>query len=118
MKSYDELVNAVSGKTYTESRVRRVILASILGVSEDDIRRTPAYSTVLAFNGGGREILASLRKAETEIDFVTKPADAEDISEDAKRQSILSEKADSIFTLAKPTPAASGEYKLKFPVII
>jgi hypothetical protein len=73
---------------------------------------------VLAFNGGGREILASLRKTKNEIAFVTKPADAESISPSAKRQSALSEKADALFTLAKPTAAASREYKLKSPVII
>ena len=117
-KSYDELVALASGKTYTESRVRRVILASILGVTDEDIRRAPAYSTVLAFNDSGREILASLRKTQTEIAFVTKPADAESISDAAARQSRLSEKTDALFTLAKPTAAASGEYKLKSPVII
>lgn len=117
-KSYDELVALASGKTYTESRVRRVILASILGVTDEDIRRAPAYSTVLAFNDSGREILASLRKTQNEIAFVTKPADADSISDEAARQSALSEKADALFTLAKPTAAASGEYKLKSPVII
>ena len=117
-KSYDELVALVSGKTYTESRVRRVILASILGVTWEDVRSTPAYSTVFAFNNEGREILASLRKLQTEIAFVTKPADAEELSPEAKRQSTLSEKAESLFTLAKPSAAEGGEYKLKAPVII
>ena len=117
-KSYDEFVNMTSNKNYTESRVRRAILSSMTGTNEEDIRRTPAYSTVLAFNDVGREILASLRKAETEIAFVTKPADADSISDEAARQSALSEKADALFTLAKPTAAASGEYKLKSPVII
>ena len=117
-KSYDELVDMTSNKNYTESRVRRAILSSMTGATEADIRLTPAYSTVFAFNTQGREILASLRKAETEIAFVTKPADAEGVSDAAARQSALSEKADALFTLAKPTAAASGEYKLKSPVII
>ena len=116
-KSYDEFVTMTSNKNYTESRVRRAILSSMTGANEEDIRRTPAYSTVLAFNDVGREILASLRKAETEIAFVTKPADAEGISDAAARQSALSEKADALFTLAKPTAAASGEYKLRSPII-
>ena len=117
-KSYDELVAMTSNKNYTESRVRRAILSSMTGATEEDIRRTPAYSTVLGFNNSGREILASLRKAETEIAFVTKPADAEVISEKAARQSELSEKADALFTLAKPTPAESGEYLMRSPYII
>ena len=117
-KSYDEFVTMTSNKNYTESRVRRAILSSMTGANEEDIRRTPVYSTVLAFNDVGREILASLRKAETEIAFVTKPADADSISDAAARQSALSEKADALFTLAKPNPAESGEYKLRSPVYL
>lgn len=117
-KSYEELVNLVSGKNYTESRVRRVILACMTGAVEEDIRRAPAYSTVLAFNDLGREILASLRRAETEIAFVTKPADAASLSARAERQSWLSEKADALFTLAKPKPTESGEYIARSPYII
>ena len=117
-KSYDELVALASGKKYTESRVRRAILACMTGATDEDIRRTPSYSTVLAFNDSGREVLASLRKAETEIAFVTKPADAASLSARATRQSLLSEKADALFTLAKPKASENGEYFTKSPYII
>ena len=73
---------------------------------------------MLAFNDDGREILSFLRKVETEVAFVTKPADAESISSAAARQSALSEKADALFTLAKPIPSENGEYKLRSPIYI
>lgn len=117
-KSYGELVALTSGKTYTESRVRRAILSCMTGTTEKDIRITPAYSTVLAFNNVGREILAALRKAETEIAFVTKPSDAASLSEHAACQSRLSEKADALFTLTKPDPTESGEFLARSPYII
>lgn len=118
-KSYDELIELTSGKNYTQSRVRRVILAAMTGACEDDIRRAPAYSTVLGFNGGGRELLAAQRKRENgEVVFVTKPADAPLLSEAAARQSELSARADALFTLAKPNPSENGEYLLRSPVIM
>ena len=113
--SYDELVEMAMGKNYTAGRVKRAILACMTGATEDDIRRAPSYSTVLSFNGKGREILAALRKKETEISFVSKPAD---VDKNGERQKELSEKLDSIFTLAKPSPAPSGEYIAHSPVII
>ncbi len=118
-KSYDELVELASGKKYTRSRVRRAILAAMIGVTESDIRKAPAYSTVLSFNDKGREILASLRKRETaEIPFVTKPADAKSLGEAAERQFALSEKADALFTLSRPTPTENGEYIARSPVYV
>ena len=118
-KSYDELVELTSGKNYTQSRVRRVILAAMTGACEDDIRRVPACSTVLGFNDGGRELLAAQRKRENgEVVFVTKPADAPLLSEAAARQSELSARADALFTLAKPNPSENGEYLLRSPVIM
>ena len=113
--SYDELVEMAMGKNYTAGRVKRAILACMTGATEDDIRCAPSYSTVLAFNSKGRELLASLRKKETEISFVAKPAD---VDKNGERQKELSEKLDSIFTLAKPNTAPSGEYIAHSPVII
>jgi predicted nucleotidyltransferase len=116
-KSYDELVGMTSGKNYTNSRVRRVILACMTGATEDDVRRTPAYSTVLGFNSAGRELLAAQRKREDgEIVFITKPADAPALSESAARQFYLSERADALFTLASPEPDEKGEYISRSPV--
>ena len=118
-RSYDELVSITSGKNYTRSRVRRAILSLMTGATEEDVRRAPAYTTVLGFNGAGRELLAAQRKRDDgEIAFVTKPADAPALSESAARQFYLSERADALFTLAKPSPSENGEYLLRSPEIM
>ena len=116
-KSYDELVEKASGKKYTSSRVRRVILAAMTGATEDDIRSAPSYSTVLAFNENGRAILSKLRKKEGEIAFIVKPADAISLGGRAQRQFKLSSKLDSLYTLAKPSVSESGEYIVSSPYI-
>ena len=116
-KSYEELLELASGKKYTKARVRRVILAAMAGATEQDIREIPAYSTVLAFNNVGREILASLRREENiGIRFVTKPADAQSLGEKAARQFALTENTDALFTLAKPAVGTSGEYVAHSPI--
>ena len=110
--TYEELVSFVSSKNYTEARVRRAILNILLGVSLDDLKAYPAYTTVLGFNAKGREILSELRKKE-KMPFITKPADAPENA----RQTIITHRADALFTLALPVKAASGEYIKKSPFI-
>ena len=110
--TYNELVSAVSCKNYPEARVRRAILNILLGVTFDDIRAYPAYTTVLGFSEVGKEMLSELRKKE-KMPFITKPADASQL----ERQTILDKRADSLFTLAMPTKKSSGEFIKKHPFI-
>ena len=114
--TYEELVSAVSGKNYTEARVRRAILNILLGVTLDDLKAYPAYTTVLGFNEKGKEILSSLRKKD-KIPFLTKPSDSSAFGDCASRQRELDRRADSLFTLALPNKTSSGEYMKKRPFI-
>lgn len=114
--TYEELVYSAAGKHYTEARVRRAILNILIGVSSDDLKAYPAYTTVLGFNDIGREILSELRKKER-IPFITKPADAVALGDEAKRQKELSDRCDSLFTLALPLKSVSAEYVKRSPFI-
>ena len=65
----------------------------------------PEYTTLLAADAKGRELLSAQRKSGG-IKVVTKPAD-----EPARSgQTEASRRLDAIFTLAKMQPNASGEY--------
>lgn len=110
--TYEELVSLVSCKNYPEARVRRAILNILLGVTPDDLKAHPVYTTVLGFNEIGKEILSELRK-KGKMPFITKPADAPQL----ERQTILDRRADSLFTLAMPTKKGSGEFIKKHPFI-
>jgi predicted nucleotidyltransferase len=114
--TYEELVCLAAGKHYTDARVRRTILNILLGVSLDDLKAYPAYTTVLGFNDKGREILSELRKKER-VPFITKPADVAELGDEAKRQKELSDRCDSIFALALPIKSISAEYIKKSPFI-
>ena len=101
----DELYALASHKSLPDAHVRRAVLYAALGVTEQDLRRTPAYFTVLAANAKGRRMLADLRHT-CPVPMVIKPADAPDC-----RQRTLSDRADALYTLAMEKPQSSGFFK-------
>ena len=103
--SLDQLYALTSHKSLPDAHVRRAVLYAALGVTEQDLRRTPAYFTVLAANEKGRRMLAELRHS-CPVPIVVKPADAPDC-----RQRTLSDRADALYTLAMEKPQISGFFK-------
>ena len=101
----DELYALTSHKSLPDAHVRRAVLYAALGVTEQDLRRTPAYFTVLAANENGRQMLADLRRS-SPVPIVVKPADAPDC-----RQRALSDRADALYTLAMQKSQSSGFFK-------
>ena len=99
----EELEKNAATKKYTSAKIRRAILFALLGVSKVDLDAEPQYTSVLAANKKGREILSSLRKEENAIKIVTKQADAPEC-----RQYELSARADALYTLAMPNPQSTG----------
>lgn len=55
--SVEEILEATKSKRYTLSRIRRMLLCAVLGLTEDDLARRPPYVRVLAFNDRGRSLL-------------------------------------------------------------
>ncbi len=95
-KSYLELFQNVRTKRYTDAKIRRAMLFCMTGVKHRDIYELPAYTTLLASNDKGRELLSKNKKLQ-DVRVVTKPADAprEEI------QYMLSERLDALYTLAR-----------------
>lgn len=114
--SYKEFVELAAEKKYTFSRINRAIIHCMTGVTENDVKFPPAYSTVLGFNSNGRTLLSELR-GHHGIPLVTKPADAQRLSSHAARQSLLSYRADSLYSLTFDKVYESHKYTLSSPVI-
>ncbi len=112
-KSFDEFQNRSYTSKYPNSRLNRVMLFSLLGVSDKIFRTKPEYTTLLAVNSIGRNFLARTRKT-CELPIITKPADApgEGI------QKLLSESADSFYTEAIPSPTHADYFIKSHPCII
>lgn len=103
--SLEELHALISHKSLPDAHVRRAVLYAALGVTEQDLRATPAYFLVLGANEKGRRMLAAMRH-DCPVPIVTKPADAPDC-----RQRELSDRADALYTLAMQTPQSSAFFK-------
>lgn len=110
--TYDEFEEKLQTKKYTRSAIRRAILYVLLGIKQSDLDTLPQYTVLLGANKKGREYLSSIRKNDSAIEVITKPADAMDC-----RQSVLSKKADALYTMCFENKKESGFYIKKSPVI-
>lgn len=59
--SLQEIINTVKSKRYTRSRIDRMILCAVLGITEADLQTPAPYVRVLALNDRGRQILKKAR---------------------------------------------------------
>ncbi|MBQ8004391.1 MAG: nucleotidyltransferase family protein [Oscillospiraceae bacterium] len=96
--NFEKFMKACYSSKYTNARINRVILFSVLGVSNALTHKPPEYTTLLAASSAGREILSVARK-KCEFEIVTKPADAPRDSVQRK----IGEAADILYSSAFPT---------------
>ena len=106
------LLELSATKIYTNARLRRTIWSIFLGVTSSDVKTAPAYTQVLALDTAGMKLLKSRRKGD-DFFVLTKPSDTKEFSARALKQKLLSDKADSIYELTKPSPK-SGKSAMKF----
>ena len=108
----EEFFSALSTKKFTDARLRRTVYNCLFGITEADLKSSPEYTQVLALNDVGREILSEIRKT-TLIPVITKPADVPQNS----RQTELTDRADTYFTLSLPSPRQSGFFRTLSPYV-
>ncbi len=110
--SQKEFYDALFNSRYTNSRIRRVILYCLFGVSDVFRHGLPRYTQLLGANEIGRNYLSSIRK-NAKIQIVTKPSDVPD-SVDLS----LSRRADSFYGLISQKTHDGGYFVKKSPVIV
>ena len=98
----EELVSLCTGRKYSASRLRRAIISAVIGIKPDDMTAPPYYTTLLAANSRGREMLSAIKK--TGFPVVTKPADGKLLPPHALPQYSLGRKADALFALSRKEP--------------
>lgn len=102
-KSFEDFLKACYTSKYTDARINRVLLFSLLGVSDTIGNKQPEYTTLLAASATGRDFLSAIRKSR-DFPIITKPADAPD-----SVGKTISEAADSLYA-----EAMGGERGLDF----
>lgn len=104
-RSYDELLRLAKTKRYVMSRLRRMALAALLGITGDMQKKRPEYIRVLALNSRGSEILHAAKKTAS-LPIITRPASAKRLDPDARALFELEARCTDIYSLAYPSREA------------
>ena len=59
----EAIIAATKSKRYTRTRIDRMILCALLGITAQDLAQSAPYCRVLAFNDTGREILKTVKES-------------------------------------------------------
>ena len=59
--STEEILRAVKSKRYALSRIRRMLLCAVLGLTAADLEKHPPYVRILAFDPKGRALLREMK---------------------------------------------------------
>ena len=105
-RNMEEFLSLAVSKNDSPSRIRRAMLTVLMNVKKSDVGKVP-YTTVLAANETGREILSKLRKTAS-IPLITKPADAKRFGDEVSRAAALSSNADAVWELLCDAPRAGN----------
>ena len=76
--SYYELLEKVKSKSYTQSRIQRILLYALLGITKDDMeasRKAKPYVRILGLDDRGRELLSELAKSNPKLPIITSVKD-------------------------------------------
>ncbi len=114
---YNEFWQLLSTKRYTDAKLRRAVLFAMCNVRKNDIKALPAYTSLLATNERGRQLLGTRRRADS-VAVVTKPADVSNVcGEVAQRQRELDFKLSSIYNFCLEKSVPTGQSMKKKPYI-
>ena len=102
---YHALLDTIKTRRYPMARLRRVLWASLIGLTNTDTTGLPPYIRVLGMNERGREILAT---ASPTLPLVTRTAQVANLDERAKRIFALECAATDLHALAMEKPLPCG----------
>ena len=111
----DDFLAHAATKKYPNARILRGILFALTGISQNDLRTSPAYTRLLAANRTGCRFLSEVRKT-TEIPVVTRRTELPE-SPDALRQEKYERRAQALYALCRPQVSATDSWK-RAPVIL
>ena len=69
-----EFLNIIKSKRYTSSRLQRILLYALLGITKKDMaisKKTIPYIRVLGFNQRGKYLLSQITKANPKLEIIT-----------------------------------------------
>ena len=108
-----ELLNIVNSKRYTKTRISRILVYALLGITKKDMqlsKNTIPYIRVLGFNENGKQLLSMISEANPKLELVTSVKKFEDSNRNKNLQAMLEKDiwATDIYTLGYEFDSWSG----------
>lgn len=101
----NDLYDKIKTKRYTHSRIRRIILSYLLGITKEVQDKKPSYIRILGFNKKGEELI---KLSKPTLPLVVNSKDIEKLNISAKKNFEIENKAEDIFALATPEVLKCG----------
>lgn len=101
-RDLDSLIAKVSTKRYTEARIRRILTANFLGITQNlltDCLNSPTYAKILAVNADGKDIIPLIAGKAT-LPVLTRKSDAAALKKAAEKAFELDTLANDLYNLA------------------
>ena len=70
----NDLLNIIKSKRYTSTRIQRILLYALLGITKKDIdisKKTTPYIRVLGLNNRGKFLISEIAKANPKLEIIT-----------------------------------------------
>ena len=99
-----EFFNIVSSKRYTKTRISRILVYGLLGITKKDIQLSKSvtpYVRVLGFNKNGQELLSMISRANPKLPLITSVKKFEESNKNKNLQAMLAKDiwATDVYTL-------------------
>lgn len=88
----NEFLNLIKSKRYTSTRLQRILIYSLLGITKKDMalsKKVNPYIRVLGFNKRGKFLISEIAKANPKLDIITSVKRFIDTSSNKNLKSVL-----------------------------
>ena len=108
-----EFYNIVSSKRYTQTRISRILVYALLGITRKDMQLSKSispYVRVLGFNNAGKKILSMISEANPKLPLITSMKKFEESNKNKNLQAMLAKDiwATDVYTLGYEFDSWSG----------
>ena len=116
--SLESMLLAIKSKRYSMARIRRILLAMLIGIRPEDTQTPPPYGRILALSERGRDILSAAKSAGTTLPFATSLSKLAEINESCRVCSDLEARATAVYGLAQRSiKPADADYKAQIGMV-
>ena len=112
-----ELFSLAATKKYTHAAIRRAALYGFFGITQDMLRKPPAFTALLACNERASALLRRVQKEGT-LPILSRPAAYKQASGPVQQAFLQSLAADALYGMLLPSPLSEAELLARTPTVL